>query len=307
VKSNTLTESNIGLIALLLRLGLGTVFIIGGISKLSLLLNESTHQGMVDNYMGSSGYINELFQQYLFTGVAGEFLSPAGFLTTLSAFELVSGIALVAGFLIRPLSLFYAFLLWTFVVSLPTMTVPGVEISEKTYTSPAIFVQIRDIALSGFMFALFNIGAGMKSVDNRFIAPKTSIDWDQMGLLLRISLAIIFIVGGFFGGFAKIPTFATANLLLAATGLALMFGSKKVVQAAGFVAAGIMLWFIFHKFSIDKTLIKNLNGFKREFAFLAAGVVLAIFGGGGKYTLGDIASRSKTYLTSYKKPLATQG
>ncbi|OMH39685.1 DoxX family membrane protein [Motiliproteus sp. MSK22-1] len=302
MKSNTLSESNTGLIALLLRVGLGVVFIIGGTSKLSLLLSESTNKGMVDNYMSTSGYINELFQQFLFTGMLGNLLSPGGFLTALSTFELVSGIALVAGLFVRPLSLFYAFLLWTFVIALPTMTVPGVDIGVKTYTSPAIFVQIRDIALSGFMFVLFNAGTGIKSIDGRYTQTHASMDWNTMGLLLRSSLAIVMIVGGFFGEFAKIATFSTPQLLLAVSGLALIFGSKRVIQSAGFLVVGIMIWYIFQKFSLDKTLIKNLNGVKREFALLAAGLVLGLFGGGDRFTAVDILERTKNYISNYFRP-----
>lgn len=86
-------------------------------------------------------------------------------LISLSTFELLSGVALVAGFLVRPLALFYGFLLWSFVIALPTHTVPGVGIETKTYMAPAILVQIRDITLSGLMFVLYNLGAGARSLD----------------------------------------------------------------------------------------------------------------------------------------------
>ncbi|MFT5709139.1 MAG: putative membrane protein YphA (DoxX/SURF4 family), partial [Oceanospirillaceae bacterium] len=137
MKVNTLSYIEAGLIGFILRVGLGAVFIIGGISKLSLLLDTSTHNAMVANYMSTSGYINEMFQQFLFTGMLGNLISPSSFLISLSVFELLSGVALVVGFMVRPLSLIYAFLLWAFVIALPTMTVPGMEIASKTYTSPA--------------------------------------------------------------------------------------------------------------------------------------------------------------------------
>ncbi len=188
------TTERLALVAAFLRTGLGLVFVIGGFSKLSLLLNASTHDGMVANYMGTAGYINTLFQDYLF--FEGSPFTPSGFLITLSAFELISGIALMAGLMVRPLALFYGFLLWSFVVALPVHTVPGVAIDVKTYTSPAIFVQIRDITLSGMMFVLFNLGAGIGSLDNRLFPHKPSISWTSLGLLLRFSLGITFIVGG---------------------------------------------------------------------------------------------------------------
>lgn len=291
---------NTDLIALFLRIGLGTVFIIGGTYKLGLLLDSSTTQAMVDNYMSTSGYINALFQEFLFTGSLGNVITPFGFLTALSAFELISGIALVIGLMVKPLSLFYAFLLWTFVIALPTMTVPGVEISEKTYTSPAIFVQIRDIALSGMMFVLFNLGAGLKSVDGRFNIPSKSVNWDQLGLLLRLSLAATMIVAGIFGGFAKVPNFNTADILLTLTGLVLVFGNQTMIRAAGGSVVLIMAWYMIYKLNFDNSVIKNLNGFKREFALMAGGLALAYIGGGSKYTLSDIWTRSKLYLAQYK-------
>ena len=58
-----------------------------------------------------------------------------------------------------------------------------------------------------------------------------------------------------------------------------------------------MLWFILQKISVDKTVIANLNGFKREFALAAAGGVLAMFGGGSRFTLLDLIKRSKLYFS----------
>jgi len=300
-KLQTPSEINTQIAALLIRVGLGLVFVIGGTSKLSLLLSADNHEAMVNNYMSTSGYINSLFQEFLFTGALGNIITPAGFLTTLSTFELLSGIALIAGLLIRPLSLFYAFLLWSFVIALPTMTVPGISIDAKTYTSPAIFVQIRDIALSGLMFVLYNLGSGSKSIDQHFIKTESAIGWDSLGLLLRVSLASVMIVGGFFGSFGNIPTFASHQLILAVTGIVLIFGTKRAVQVAGIITMGVMLWYMINKFSIDKTIIKNLNGFKREFALLASASVLALFGGGARYTVNDLLTRSKNYALLYVK------
>lgn len=228
---------------------MGLVFVIGGISKLSLLLNSATHDGMVASYMGTTGYTNTLFQAYLFSH--GSPLSPSGFLTVLSAFELLSGVALIMGVMVRPLALFYGFLLWSFVVALPVHTVPGVDIDVKTYTSPAIFVQIRDITLSGMMFVLFNPGAGSRSLDNRLFPHTNTVRWDSLGLLLRFSLGVTFIVGGFFGGFHKVPSFAAEQWLLATTGLVLIFGNPALVRAAGIAVMVVMLMYMFHKLNMD--------------------------------------------------------
>ena len=287
--------------ALILRVGLGLVFVIGGMSKLSLLLGSgAAHDGMVANYMGTSGYINTIFQQFLFPSGTNGFFDPSLFLTALSAFEFFAGISLIVGFLVKPLALFYAFLMWTFVVSIPVLTVPGVEVTVKTYTSPALFVQVRDVALSGMFFTLFNLGSGAMSVDNRFFKQRTAVNWDVLGLLLRFSLAMVFIVAGFFGAFAKIATFATWQPLLAVIGLLLIFGSDKVIRGTGVAVVAVMLWFMAQKLNMDKSIIANLNGIKREFALGACGGALLLLGGGTLFTLPDLISRSKRYIAELR-------
>lgn len=297
--SNPMSQQQADFIALILRLGLAAVFIIGGTSKLNLLLDSATHDAMVANYMSTSGYINSVFQDFLFTGFLENMLSPSSFLTLLSSFELFSGLALTVGFLVRPLSLIYAFLLWSFVIALPTMTVPGVEFTDKTYTSPAIFVQIRDICLSGMMFALFNLGAGSYSVDKKFFSQDIIIQKDTVALLLRLSLGSVFLVAGFFSEFANIQSFKVYPLILIVISLGLLFGSSKIVKIAGIATIIVMCWFIINKFNVDNTLIKNLNGFKREFALLAAGAALVSLGAGRLFTLQDIIDRVKKSVQLY--------
>ncbi len=278
--------------ATILRVGLGLVFIIGGYNKLSQLLDADRTAAIVGSYTGGKGYINDFFLNYLFAD--SSWLSPWGFLTALSTFELLSGIALVAGLMVRPLALVYAFLLWTFVFSLPVVTTPGVETSISTYTSPAMFVQIRDIALSGFMFTLLIMGSGRFSLDSKILTNgvnTSSIDWDKLGLLTRLSLAAPLVIGGLFGTFANIATYATFQPLLLILGGLLIVGIK--VREAAAVTFLVMLWFIATKLSLEKSLIANLNGFKREFAMLAVCLVLTVRGGGNSYTPADLIRRIK--------------
>ncbi len=296
------TDIRPDLIALALRVGLGLVFVIGGWNKLSQLLDPAREAALVGNYMGPHGYINEFFAQYLFTGPIGDWLTPWAFLTALSTFELLSGLALVAGILVRPLALIYGFLLWSFVMALPVVTVPGVEVAVKTFTAPAMLVQIRDIALSGMMFVLFNLGPGAFSQDARLFgsaASQPKVGWDNLGLLLRLSIAAPLVVGGIFGGLDGISTFATARWILLPLGVLLALGVG--VRAIGGAVAAVMLWYIWTKISLDKSLIANLNGFKRELAFLSASGVLAYAGGGPKYTLLAAVEWTRAFLATRRE------
>ena len=286
-------------LALILRLGIGSVFIIGGWNKLFQLLSSGMHAKIVASYTGTAGYINQFFADWMFGTDA--LLTPWSFLTLLSGFELLSGIALIAGLFVRPLSIVYAFLMWAFVVSLPVITTPGAEFSGKTYLAPALFVQIRDIALSGMMFVLYNLGSGTHSLDEKLFgknAVKPLSDWESLGLLMRLSIGIIFIIGGLFAGMPNIKSFDIPALLLLLVGAGLIAGLG--VRVLGAIIMGFMLYYILTKLTLSKSVIGNLNGIKREFAFLAAGLVLALKGGGNRFTLMDIMERFSRSVTALK-------
>jgi uncharacterized membrane protein YphA (DoxX/SURF4 family) len=272
-------------VALALRVGLGLVFVIGGLAKLSRLLSPADAAGIVAQYTGPAGYINQLFLDWLFAGDLPSFINPWTFLTALSAFELVSGLMLVAGLLVRPLALFWAFLLWTFVIALPVVTTPGVEPGVTTYQSPALLVQARDVALSGVFFVLFGLGAGAWSLDHsRFGLPAAhGVDWEIPGLVLRLSLGLVFLVGGLFHGFSKIPTFDMPAAVLVVVGLGLASGvAVRVVAAA---AALALLVFFAGKLGDASSPLGYANGIKRELALLAAAGVLAVLGADRAYTV----------------------
>ncbi|MPZ32805.1 MAG: DoxX family membrane protein [Rhodospirillales bacterium] len=295
-------------LALALRVGLGLVFIIGGVAKLARLLSVSKAQGIVDEYVGPLGYINQTFLDWLFSGQLPGFVTPWSFLTVLSAFELVSGVMLVAGLFVRPLAVVWALLLWSFVVSLPVVTAPGVTPPSPTYTSPAMFVQIRDIALSGFFFVLYNLGAGARSLDAlRFGRPASlGRDWEPLGLVLRLSLGAVFLIGGFFAGFSKIATFGMPGVLLAVIGLGLVAGVGTRYFALA--AVGVLVWFITAKLAGAGSAIGYLNSVKREFALLAAAGVLAAVDGGRLFALDRawpaLREGLATYLGGARRPPA---
>lgn len=97
----------------------------------------------------------------------------------------------------------------------------------STYLAPALLVQIRDVALSGLMFALHRMGPGRWSLDHRLfgVAPlRPGVSRDSIGLLLSLSLASVFLVGGVFHGMDSIQSFASGPLLLIALGVAMASG-----------------------------------------------------------------------------------
>ena len=161
---------------------------------------------------------------------------------------------MVVGLAVRPLSLIYAFLLWSFVIALPVVTAPGVETDVSTFRSPAILIQIRDIGLSGMMLVLFNLGSGVFSADRRLglvSAERRVASWDHLGLLLRLSVGFIFLVAGAFAGMDHIPSFASNAWLLLALGLVLVSGHG--VRWAGYIVVAVMLWFMWSKLNLDKS------------------------------------------------------
>ncbi|MGQ0683863.1 DoxX family protein [Bradyrhizobium sp.] len=285
------TAATQSLLALILRVGLGLVFVIGGSAKLERLLTPSKARGIVDEYVGPLGYINQTFLDWLFAGHLPAFVTPWSFLTFLSTFELISGAMLIAGLMVRAQAVLWALLLWSFVFSLPVVTTPGVKLATATYTSPAEFVQIRDIALSGFFFVLYNLGPGRVSLDaSRFGLPAAfGRDWDALGLLLRLSLASVFLVGGLFAGYNKITTFGMPGLLLTAIGVGLVAGVG--VRYFALAAVAVLAWFMLSKIAGASGTIGYLNSVKREFALLAGAAVLAAADGGRSFAL-DKAWRS---------------
>jgi len=291
---NKQDSSKFELAALVLRIGLGLVFFSGGLNKLILLLNSNTSDAMVNSYIGTAGYVNAFFTDYLFTGSLGAFLTPYGFLTFLSSLEFVLGVMLIIGFLVRPISLISGFLLWTFVIALPTETVPGIVLDVKTYTSPAMLIMIRDIALSGMMFALYNIGSGLYSVDNKYLAKlpcfkiRENINWDSLALLIRLSLGVVLIVGGLFSGLDHIQSFKTSALILTVLGFAIIFFDIKYL---GYGLAVLFLYYLMMKINFDKSIISYLNSTKREFALLAGALVIGYLGSGKSHIISFVKNK----------------
>ncbi len=297
------SQQHLAQVAFSLRIGLGALFVVGGINKLSKLLSPSTSDLIVASYISTTGYINEFFMAFLFA--PGAALTPWSFLTALSTFELVTGVMLLAGLLVRPVALLYAFMLWTFVIALPVVTTNGVDPGVKTYMAPAMLVQIRDIALSGFMFVLYGLGSGVRSIDYRLFGPdatKSVMSWQVVGLLLRLSIAIVLIVGGLFAGMPNIKTYLEPGLLLVIVALAILWGGPATRYAAG-VCCAVIFVYMLGKIGLDKGVIGSLNAIKRELAIFAGAFVLAARDCGQLWTAPDVARRLVDGFNCAKKNL----
>jgi len=274
-------------IAFALRLGIGSVFLVGGWWKLQRALDPSRADALVAKYTASNGYINAFFQNYLFTD---GWLTAWSFLTALSAIELFAGLALIVGFLVRPIAIVFGLLMWSFVAALPVMTVPGTESEAKTFLTPALIVQIRDIGLSGMCFALAALGSGYWSLDAKLMGRggTASANWASLGLLLRLSVAVAFLAGGFFSGLDHVKSWSGMPLLLVAVGLVLVSGHG--VRIAAFTGFMVLTFYCLGKVDLDNTLWDNLNAVKREFAFLASCLVLMGYSGGPAFRFWDLVS-----------------
>jgi hypothetical protein len=102
-------------------------------------------------------------------------------------------------------------------------------------------------------------------------------------LLLRLSVALPLLVGGAFAGYGHIQTFGVPAPVLIVLALPLLLNVG--VRAAGVGVMALVLWFSLQEFDLGRSLIANMNAFKREFAFFAAGVVLALVGGGRSFSI----------------------
>lgn len=283
--------------ALILRTGLAAVFLTGGWWKLSRAIDPQRSDALIESYLASDGYINAFFYDYLFVGNS-VFMTPLAFMITLSAIELLAGFALLFGLFVRSLSFAFAFLMWTFVLALPVVTAGAPDEGFATHYSPALLVQIRDIGLSGMFFCLLALGSGRFSLDRtlfgRGYAPEV-VNMDNIGLLLRLSVAATFLVGGFFAGYGHIKSFVDVPLLLILIGVMLATGHAMRIAAG--LAIAVVAYYSAASIDFDRSVLDNANAIKREFAFLAAGAILLLYQGGRRFRpAGLFQSPSKSLI-----------
>lgn len=122
------------------------------------------------------------------------------------------------------------------------------------------------------------------------MAIKPLVTWDVAALLLRLSLALVFIVGGLFVGMPNIKSFVPSGIVMTAIGLALLWGGSVGRYAA--MAAGVtILFYVFSQVGYNKGLVGSLNAVKREIALFAVAIVLAVRDSGNLWTASDLLRR----------------
>ena len=158
---------------------------------------------------------------------------------------------------------------------------------------------IRDIAISGILFTLYNLGPGLWSLDEKIFgtsAKTAEVNWDALGLLLRLSIGFVFLVGGAFYGLENIKSFVHPLILLP-IGIILVLGNGT--RYAAYAGTAVLLWYMIGTMGFDKSIIANMNGVKREFSLLASTIVLGFLGGGSSHTLfGLLKDVQNTFVQS---------
>ena len=136
-------------------------------------------------------------------------------------------------------------------------------------------------------------------------APQPIMSWDVAGVLLRLSTAVVLIVGGLFAGMPNIKTFVEPGIILFALGLMLLWGGRAARYAAG-VTCAVLLIYMLGKIGVDKGLLGSLNAVKRELALFAGAFVIAARGCGELWTATDVARRMNDGFTAAVANLGTR-
>ncbi len=165
----------------------------------------------------------------------------------------------------------------------------------------------RDIGMSGMFFVLFNLGSGVRSIDQSVLGrgfASSSLSWDTLGLLLRLSVAAVFLVGGFFFGYDHIKSYVPVPLLLIAIGA--VIASGHLIRPAAIAGAAVIVLYSATKIGFDVSLWDNLNAIKREIAFFAALAVLSIFGGGTYFRPKNVLKAPSSSLLGADRNVASE-
>lgn len=244
--------------ALVLRICVGIVFIIGGIK----LVFPSDPQALAARYVDpSTGWISPYFAD-LITAQLG--IQVSWFLQLQGMVEILLGVALILGLFTPVVAVSMGLMYWAFTVANPV--VGQIRLS-------------RDLALMGICFAIAMAGPGRWSLDSRLLGSRLRITErkDAVVLMIRLSLAFTLVTSALFAGglFDNHLNTTLPKLLVLILGLLLALGVYPR-WLAGLVA----MWMLYLVAAnlVAKGLFPGLDSVKREIGFFGAALVVFTLG-----------------------------
>lgn len=244
--------------ALILRVCVGLVFVIGGVK----LAFPPDAQALAASYVDpSTGWISPYFVDLITVRLG---IEMSRFLLLQGAIEIVLGLALILGLLTPVVAVVMGMMFWAFAVANPV--VGEIRLS-------------RDVALMGICFAIALAGAGQWSLDGRLRGSRSIVDErkDAVVLVIRLSLAFTLVASAIFGGglFDNHLNTTLPRLMVLIIGLLLVIGVYPR-WLTGIVA--IWMLYLVATNLVTKGLFPGLDSVKREVGFLGAAVAIFLLG-----------------------------
>jgi uncharacterized membrane protein YphA (DoxX/SURF4 family) len=241
-----------------LRVAVGTIFLIGGYK----LAFPPDPQALAASYVDpATGWISPVFAEAI-TGQLG--LQISTFLRIQGVIEIALGLLMIAGLFTPVVAVLMGLMFWSFTVANP--------VAGQIRLS-------RDIALMGFCFAIVVGGAGAASVDERMrgVRGKLAERRDSVLVIVRLSTAYALIASALFSS----GVFANHLNSTLPVEIVLLLG---VAFAAGLFprwTMGIVFLWLLYVVVINlggKGVFPGLDSIKREIGFLAASLVYLLAG-----------------------------
>jgi uncharacterized membrane protein YphA (DoxX/SURF4 family) len=242
-------------VALVFRICVGIVFVIGGIK----LVFPSDPEALAASYVDpSTGWISPYFADLITTQLG---FQVSLFLQLQGIVEILLGVALILGLLTPVVAVVMGLMYWAFTVANPA--VGQIRLS-------------RDLALMGICFAIALAGPSRWSLDSRLLGRRLRIDErkDAVVLVIRLSLAFTLVTSALFAGglFDNHLNTTLPKLLVLILGLLLAIGVYPR-WLAGLVA--VWMLYLIAANLVAKGLLPGLDSVKREIGFF--GAALAVF------------------------------
>jgi uncharacterized membrane protein YphA (DoxX/SURF4 family) len=259
--------------ALILRVCVGIVFVIGGVK----LVLPSDAQALAASYVDpSTGWISPYFAELITVRLG---IEMSRFLFVQGAIEIVLGLAMILGLMTPGVAIVMGMMYWAFAVANPV--VGEIRLS-------------RDVALMGICFAIALAGAGRWSLDGRLRGSQSNIDErkDFVVLVIRLSLAFTLLTSAIFAGgpFNNHLNSTLPRLLVLLLGLLLVFGIYS-----RWVAGLLAMWMLYLVATnlVAKGLLPGLDSVKREIGFLGATLAIFLLG-------ADRWARPRSHVTNLR-------